>query len=241
MNIRRLFPFTLFALILGTAVRHTVDPDMWWHLRTGQWISDHGIPRHDIYSFTFPDNEWVTHEWLSEILMWGLYRIGELPALMVFFAAVTALTWWIVYRLCPGKPYVAGMTVAVAAKASEVVWGSRPQLFNLLLFALFIYLLERRKDGSLGGWVFVAFPLTIAVWANLHSGFLLGIVLLGTYLVGEYLEGRRAAPLDGTLTSKDVARLAASIGACIVAALANPNGARLLVYPFETLASSGPA
>ncbi len=238
MNVRRLFPFALFSLLFATAIRPTIDPDMWWHLRTGERILADGIPRHDIYSFTFPDNEWVTHEWLSELIMWGLYRLGELNALMVFFAVVTVATWWLVYRLCDGKPYVAGMTVAVAAKASEVVWGSRPQLFNLLLFVVFIYLLEQRKDVAVGRWIYWAFPAITLVWANLHSGYLLGIVLLGTYLVGEWAEGRRVTPPARTLPTDDVRRLALATAACLVAALVNPNGARLWVYPFETLGSS---
>jgi len=238
MNVRRLFPFALFTLLFATAIRPTIDPDMWWHLRTGEAILADGIPRQDLFSFTFPDNEWVTHEWLSEVIMWGLYRLGRLPALMVFFAAVTLFTWWLAYRLCDGKPYIAGMVVAFAAKASEVVWGSRPQLFNLALFGLFIYTLERRKARRVGRWIFWAFPAITLIWANLHSGYLLGIVVLVTYLLGEYVEGRRTDPDPDTLPSGDVARLGAAVVGSLLAALANPNGARLWVYPFETLGSS---
>jgi hypothetical protein len=238
MNVRRLFPFALFTLLFATAIRPTIDPDMWWHLRTGEAILADGIPRRDLFSFTFPDNEWVTHEWLSEVLMWGLYQLGRLPALMLFFAGVTLVTWWLAYRLCAGKPYIAGMVVAFAAKASEVVWGSRPQLFNLALFGLFIYMLERRKDKAIGAWIFWTFPAIVLVWANLHSGYLLGIVVLGTYLVGEYAEGRRSRPDPRTLPPGDVRRLAVVIVAALLAALVNPNGARLWVYPFETLGSS---
>lgn len=33
--------------------RNAVDPDLWWHLRTGQWIVETGhIPRTDPFSFT---------------------------------------------------------------------------------------------------------------------------------------------------------------------------------------------
>ena len=238
MNVRRLFPFALFTLLAATAIRATIDPDMWWHLRTGEAILADGIPREDLFSFTYPDNEWVTHEWLSEIIMWGLYRLGGLSMLMVFFAAVTLITWWLAYRLCDGKPYIAGMVVAFAAKASEVVWGSRPQLFNLALFGLFIYMLERRKDKAVGSWIYWIFPAVTLVWANLHSGYLLGIVVLGTYLVGEYVEGRRSRPDPRTLPAADVRRLGAAVVASLLAALVNPNGARLLVYPFETLGSS---
>ena len=32
-----------------------IDPDLWWHLRTGELIvATHRIPRVDLYSFTIP-------------------------------------------------------------------------------------------------------------------------------------------------------------------------------------------
>jgi hypothetical protein len=238
VNVRRLFPFALFVLLFAVAVQPTIDPDMWWHLRTGEAILRDGIPHHDLFSFTYPTNEWVTHEWLSQVAMWGLYKLGGFNGPIVFFAAVTTVTWWLVYLLSEGKPYVAGMVVAVAAKASQVVWGSRPQLFNLLLLAVFVFLLERRKAGSVGRWVYVALPAITLVWANLHSGYVLGIVVLATYLVGEYLERRRAAPDLRTLPSADLVPLGSATVAAAVAALANPNGWRLWIYPFETLGSS---
>ena len=225
-------------LLFAVAVQPTIDPDMWWHLRTGEAILRDGIPHHDLFSFTYPTNEWVTHEWLSQVAMWGLYKFGGLNGSIVFFAAITTLTWWLAYLLSEGKPYVAGMVVAVAAKASQVVWGSRPQLFNLLFFAVFVFLLEKRKDGAVGRWIYVAFPALTLVWANLHSGYLLGIVVLVTYLVGEYLERRRVVPDSRTLPSADLGPLGVAAAAAAVAALANPNGWRLWVYPFETLGSS---
>jgi hypothetical protein len=57
----------LFGLLAMTA-RNAVDPDLWWHLRTGQWIMETGhIPRSDPFSFTRAGSPWVSHEWLSEV------------------------------------------------------------------------------------------------------------------------------------------------------------------------------
>lgn len=237
MNIRRLLPFALFCLLLAVAVRPTVDPDLWWHLRTGEAILSGGIPRTDLFSFTYPTNEWITHEWLSQLTMWGLYRLAGLGALIVFFAAVIAATWGLIYRISDGKPYVAGMVVVVAVEASAVAWGSRPQLFNLLLLAVFVFLLERRKDNAVGRWVFLAFPALTLLWANLHSGYLLGIVVLCTYLIGDFLEGRRSNPNARTLPAIDLIGLSIAIVVASLASLFNPNGIRLWLYPFETLFS----
>lgn len=80
MSTRRLF-VALFLLALFTmAVRETLDPDMWWHLRTGEYILQEGLPRQDIFSFTVPDHAWVTHEWLSQLFMWLVYQVGAAGA-----------------------------------------------------------------------------------------------------------------------------------------------------------------
>src|SRR5687767_595599 len=59
-----------------------VDPDLWWHIRTGGVIAETGsIPRSDIYSFTAPGRRWVVQEWGSELILhwirqaFGLYGI----------------------------------------------------------------------------------------------------------------------------------------------------------------------
>ena len=59
----------LFGLLAMTA-RNATDPDLWWHLRTGQWIVETGhIPHSDPFSFTRAGSAWVSHEWLSGRLL----------------------------------------------------------------------------------------------------------------------------------------------------------------------------
>jgi hypothetical protein len=67
---------------------------------------------------------------------------------------------------------------------------------------------------------------------------MLGIVVLGTYLVGDYVEARRSSPDIRTLAAGDINRLGIAVVACALAALVNPSGTRLWVYPFETLFNS---
>ena len=76
----------LFAIALFTmAVRETLDPDMWWHLRTGEYILQNGIPAQDVFTFTVPQNAWVTHEWLSQLIMWLVYLFLQIDIQMQQF------------------------------------------------------------------------------------------------------------------------------------------------------------
>lgn len=235
MTTRRLFE-ALFAVTLPViAVRRTVDPDLWWHLRTGEYVLAHGIPRTDVFSFTVPGHRWVTHEWLSQIFMWLVYQAGGFTALILVFAILIALAFWLVYRRCAGRPYLAAFVVLLAAFAAAITWGARPQMFNLLLLAVFIYLVEGVRTGQLSARAFWWLPPLTALWANLHSGYLLGVALLLGYLAGESIPRWQAS---GVALSRPAWRqlvLAAPLS--FLAAALNPNGFDLWFYPFETLGS----
>src|SRR5579864_272714 len=90
----------LFGLLAMTA-RNAVDPDLWWHLRTGQWIVETGhIPHADPFSFTRAGQAWVSHEWLSEVVFYELWKHAGAAALIVFSAVVTAAGFMLLYWRC---------------------------------------------------------------------------------------------------------------------------------------------
>lgn len=238
MTVKRLFVVLLFVAIFTMAVRETLDPDMWWHLRTGEIALQRGIPKQDIFSFTVPDNSWITHEWLSQIIMWLNYEVAGFNGLMLVFAAITAITFWLVYLTCDGRPYLAGFVVLLAAIASAPVWGVRPQMFNLLFTAIMVFLVERFREGRIRRRTLLLLPLLTALWANLHSAYLLGIAVLITYIAGEggrLLLGRESAR---GLDWAGVRWMALITAASFLAAALNPNGVELWIYPFFTLGSN---
>lgn len=236
LNIRRLATIILFVALFTMAVREAADPDMWWHLATGRYILEQRIiPRHDVFSYTVPHHRWFTHEWLTQIVMYGLYHLGGKTALILATAAMVTVAFALVYWQCEGRPYVAIFLVLVGAAASAVTWGPRPQMLNILLMAVFTALLECYRRGDRR--VLWAFPPLTALWVNLHSGFFLGLGLLGVVLIGEELAVllRRSTPR--TLPTPRRTALALTLVFCVLAALLNPNGYRMLLYPFETLGS----
>ena len=54
--------------------RIRANPDIWWHLRTGQWIVSHGsVPTTDPFSSHGSDSAWVAYSWLFDLLVSGLH------------------------------------------------------------------------------------------------------------------------------------------------------------------------
>ncbi len=245
LSTKRLFSALFLLALLATAVRETLDPDMWWHLRAGEFVLQNGLPRQDVFSFTVPHHAWVTHEWLSQLFMWLVYRAGGFSGLILVFAGLIALTFWLVYRVCAGRPYLAGFVTLWAAFAAAIVWGVRPQIFNLLLTAVFFFILEKVRAGANARWLWLLPPLT-ALWANLHSGYLLGVVLLATVAIGEAGQRIFAANFTNFTKKKILIRVIREIrgeklfpvtAVSFLAAALNPAGPGLWLYPFQTLGS----
>ena len=233
LTFRRVFPIVLFSMIFVLAVRQSVslDPDLWWHLKAGQQIIDtRSIPHTDDYSFTKQGSEWVAHEWLSEVILEGLYRLSGFVGLVSIFSLIIVIALWLAYRRCEGRPYIAGLAMLLAAAASSPLFGIRPQMLTFLLASIYIVLLERfnPKEQSRRLWWLV--PLML-LWVNLHAGFALGLALIGLYIVRAILDGEWSY----------IRPLLIILLICTAVVPLNPNGFRMFSYPYETLTSTSMA
>ena len=109
LETRRIFILILVSGVFLMGSRNVSDPDLGWHLKTGQYISAHkSVPHTDAFSYTRGGQPWVAHEWLSELFLYGLYRRGGWAGLILVFAAITAATFFLLFLRCPATPYVAG-------------------------------------------------------------------------------------------------------------------------------------
>jgi hypothetical protein len=226
----------LFVALFAKSAVPIVDPDLWWHLATGNYIvNTHSIPHQDVFSYTATDHKWITHEWLTEVGMIGLYRLGGQAALILATCIIITLSFCIVYMQCVARPHLAVFAVLFGALASALSWGPRPQMLNMLLTALLLYLMHQVRQEKRALWW--AFPALIALWANLHSGFFVAYVVLGTVIIGDLLAHLFDHQSSDTLDRQGLRKMALTLGACVAAAGLNPNGFKILWYPFETLGS----
>lgn len=225
------FQAVLFLGLFAMAARNVIDPDVWWHLKTGQSIAEHkSVPHSDPFSYTRAGEPWVAHEWLTEVLLYELERTTGFGGLIVVFSAVLCAAFFMLYLRCGPGAYVAGVVTLCAAWATAPVWGVRPQVVSLLLTSLWLLILERSEhDPKLLWWTL---PLTL-LWVNLHAGFALGLVLSALFLAGELVE----RVLEGS--QQNAPRWAALILVLdLLIVPLNPNGLRMFSYPVETLRSA---
>jgi len=230
---RRVFLATLFLGLFAMAARNVTDPDVWWHLKTGQYIAEHkSVPHTDPFSYTRAGEPWVTHEWLSELLLYQLQRVTGWGGLILIFAAVLTAAFFLLYLRCGPATYIAGVATLCAAWATAPVWGVRPQVLSLLLTSLWLLILERsERNPKLLWWTL---PLTL-LWVNLHAGFALGLALSALFLAGEWIERALGQSQQSALRLRTAA-LILLLNLLIVPL--NPNGLRMFSYPIETLRSA---
>lgn len=215
------------AVLVSGAVR--IGSDTYWHISAGRWIVAHArVPTHDPFSFTMHGAAWVAQEWGAELLMAVLYGMAGWPALMLLVAASFALTIaYLAHFLLPRMEPLHTVLLTVLGGCMMFSYVLvRPQQIVWPLAALWIgVLIDAGEQGAAPPWWLLGVML---LWANLHASFILGLGL-AVPIALEAVVGARPA-------WKPAARrwglfLAAAVGC----ALLNPQGYRLLIYPFRVL------
>lgn len=161
-----------------------MQTDTWWQLRAGQdmWESRRVLLT-DTFSHTAFGSFWLNHEWLAEVIFYGLYRVGGLPFLTIFSALLIACGWMLTWAMSRGISAAVFVLTLVALLPAATWWEPRPHAFSLLFIPLMVFLVQRREKGW---WL----PLVFVFWANCHGGVLLGLALLGVCLTARTLVRR---------------------------------------------------
>jgi hypothetical protein len=164
------------------------------------------------------ERPFVAHSWLGSVILALAYRAGGLPAVTVLATAVLALAYSLIALLLRRHRLDARLVVAGAFTAvllGTMHWLARPHIFTVLAAAVLIHLLEAER---LRLWSFAAL---FAGWANLHGGFVFGLMVIVAYVLGAAAEARLTH--DPTWRSRAL-RLLGALGIATVASCANPYG-----------------
>ena len=158
--------------------------DLAYQVRAGRIMLATGdLVAHDPFAFTTAGRPWLNQQWGAQILFAWVYGAGSWLGLALLRAALLAGTFRLLYDVFRRRGLsdrgAAALCVAVFVVGAPGL-GLRPQTFGLLLFALVLWLLDRRARAVRG---LLLVPPLIAVWANLHGSFPLGLVLLGLALL----------------------------------------------------------
>jgi hypothetical protein len=213
------------------------DPDMWWHLKTGEVIwTTHKIPTTDLFSYTTHHHAWVPHEWLSQVTIYGAYHLCGYTGLMVWFCCLASMLLIAGYALCSlysGNAKVAFLGAILVWFFSTMGLAIRPQLIGYLLLILELILVHLGRTRS-PRW-FYGLPVLLAVWVNCHASFFLGLLVLGVFLGCSFFDFEKGSLAAERWSGERRKALVIASVLSAAAVFLNPVGVRQVLYPLNTL------
>ncbi len=201
MKYLRFAALALLFVFLGSLLVHSlgsINQDIGRHLKLGQIIWEtKSVPKINLFSFTEPNAPFVNHHWLSEVVFYFLFNVIGLKGLIIFKAAVVAVSFWLIYKATDKKtglwPFLvsAPLGILVFLNRSDV----RPEIFSYLFLAFFIFAILRARFFGQYRWLYVL-PFVQVLWSNAHIYFVLGPALLFFFLIDTTLDKERRVALS---------------------------------------------
>ncbi|MBS1687832.1 MAG: hypothetical protein JSS96_03845 [Bacteroidetes bacterium] len=236
--INKLPYFFCYLAAFALGMKQLREPDVWWQLLSGRWMLEHGqITRSDVFSYTMAGHPWINVKWLYEIFIAlcekacgpdGVILIQSLVNVAIVYFLLQVLKV-LSQRLQQSIPILFSvLSVLLFLGIVEYRMAGRPEMFSHLFSVLFLYFLLKYGDTE---WkkLFVLVLLQ-CLWANMHEGYPVGIVMLGTYAAGSFLSWWLR---KDTASAKTLGRAVFIFIAAILVILLNPNGLQLWKQPFE--------
>jgi tetratricopeptide (TPR) repeat protein len=235
----------LVLAALGVFLFHSataMNQDLGRHLKVGQiiWETKH-VPQTNLFSYAQPDQFFLNHHWLSEVIYYLLFlRIG-VSGLIVFNALIFLAAFALIFSLAYRRKYFVISLLAMILSIGLLIERTdvRPEVFGFLFFALFLFILDKNKD-KIGRSFWALLPLQL-VWVNLHISFVFGWILIFLFFLDRFWERRKIVYLlakekkfDKYLTQ--VIFLGILLG---LVAIINPNTWRGAIYPLLIFGNYG--
>jgi hypothetical protein len=207
------------------------DGDVAWNLRIGEYILAHGLPRTEFMLQTTLGRPTIYFEWLAQLIYGLALRVAGLNGVAALAAILAALELALLFSALRrrGVPLLLALPLTLAGSLLiSSNWTARAEHFTLLLTFLWselLFVYWRSGDRRLLG----IFPLSALLWANLHPGFIGGLLMLGAASAVAWLFPKRRGKAHPVMLSL------AALGA-LAATLVNPWGVGLWPYILTHLA-----
>ena len=227
----------IFGLVVFSANLEIKDLDLWLHLGVGKIIAlQHMIPTVDILSFTMKGHHWTNHEWLFQIIVHNIFSMWGADGLLKMQAVIVTITMMLLLFLGFNreKQFVTNIMLCLVYLVYQQRFTLRPDLFSLLFFVMYIYILALHIDKKWAIWVLIIIQI---LWTNIHGFFFFGPLFILVGIVSEWIKRNLRLPFEwnesGCLTDDEYKRLKVVLVFVSAVCLINPHGLKGALYPFE--------
>jgi len=227
---------SIFGLLIFVANLEIKDLDLWLHLGVGKYIVQHNfhVPNVDILSCTIPGRPWINHEWLFQVILYLISAKWGMDGLITMQVVLVTVTMLILFFLGYNREKQLS-SIFILLLVSLVYQGRftiRPDLYSLLFFALYIFILSFYLDRR---WSIYALFVIQLIWTNMHGFFFFGPLFVLIGFCAEWTKRHVKLPYEwnkiGRLTNDEYRRMKVILTVVILACLINPMGIKGAWYP----------
>ncbi len=232
-----------FLIAIAFSIKNLREPDLWWQIRTGQWIlQNHSVPSQDMFSYTYTGARWINIKWGFEVLAAILAYISGPESIFLLQAVITcSIIAFLIKasnqfsekaaKTSGDIPIIIALLCTLVAMEYRMI--GRPEMFSHFFTVVFLYLLlKHRKAPSYR--ILILAPLQI-IWANFHEAFAIGIIITAIFCTGGWIEYYISKRKKNSLKTTQPKELTVALAVAILSVVINPNGTRLLTRPFSIL------
>lgn len=178
-----LFPFIIFGL-----KEFKLDNDFWFLYNTGKVIIQKGFIM--IEPFTIHENlAFIPQQWLTDIIFYFIYNKFNIIGMLILELIINGLIIFLFYKLSMliSNRNNSSIIISIILDSFLLIIGiitTRPQMFDIVLFTLEIYLLENyiKKDKKI---CLYFLPIISILLINLHASMWL---MFFVFLIPYYIE-----------------------------------------------------
>lgn len=236
---------SILMFIVGVSILLMEKPisvcDYWWHVKAGEYIVQTGqIPKTGIFSWYGSEFPWISHEWLSEVVLYFIdFRYGVKGGF--FFCLLAVVLFFTFIFACNKELFLKNIWFSlgwIIAGAISMIYfiTPRPHMISFLLLIFTMYSLEslRRNPYSKKIWFL---PVISCLWANFHGGssnlpYVLGII----YLIGGSFNFSFWRVKFVKYTKSQFVKYLIAILLAMLFIFINPHGLNMFLYPYVNAA-----
>lgn len=227
--INKFFYYFPFLLAIVFSIKSLREPDLWWQIRTGEWIIDNKkVPTEDIFSFVHTHTDWINIKWGFEVL--AAFVTSQLGVECVFLIQmfVSVLIVYFLYKtFALFKPisllHYFVITVFILLCIEYRIIG-RPEMFSHLFCIIFQYIILHHLIHK-SRYIYLLIPLQI-LWCNMHEAYFIGVVQVALYAMYHWFLLLKKKP--NKLLQLSILTLLVYLSNIV-----NPRGVILLYRPFN--------
>ncbi len=170
------------------------DPDGFHQMALfREWLRTGALPLHDTFAFTHTVFPAVQHEWGAGALLYGLATALGGPGIVLWRWLVSVAVAIVATRAARrhAPPVVVAFCAPIAILLGQVAFTTiRAGLYTMLFLALLLAAIDRDRGEPRPGWFLAVYLPIVALWINLHGGWVVGVGAVALHAAEQRLRRR---------------------------------------------------